>query len=76
MRRSTAVSPCGVTVLLGSETEPSSAPQPACGQIEGPQLRTNAPGGQGQSFQNEGNDPISGYPSSSVIFPWAGEQRS
>lgn len=41
-----------------------------------PRLGTNAPSGQGQSFRNEGNDPISGYPSSSVIFPWAGEQRS
>nr|CAI9706333.1 unnamed protein product [Rangifer tarandus platyrhynchus] len=46
----------GVAVLLGSETEPSSAPQPAWGQIGGPQLGTNAPGGQGQSFQNE--DPL------------------
>ena len=60
------MSPCGVTVLLGSETEPSSAPQPAWGQIEGLQLGTNAPGGQGQSFQNEGNDPISGYPSRDI----------
>ena len=41
------MSPCGVIVLLGSETEPSFAPQPAWGQIEGPQLGTNAPGGQG-----------------------------
>lgn len=71
------MSPCEVTVLLGSvPMEPSSAPQPALGPIGGPRLQTNAPSGSGQSFRNEGNDPISGYPSSSVIFPWAGEQRS
>lgn len=69
--------PFGVTVLLGSELlEPSSAPQTALAGLGGPQFGTNAPGGWGQSFLNEGNDPISGYPSSSVIFPWAGEQRS
>ena len=39
------MSPCGVTVLLGSEMGPSSAPQLAWGRIGGPQLGTNAPGG-------------------------------
>lgn len=68
-RKSTAVSPCGVIVLLGSELVGTYG-------TEGPQHRMNAPSGQGQSFRNEGNGPISGYPSSSVIFPWAGERRS
>lgn len=66
---STAVSPREVTVLLGSELVGT------CGTV-GPQHRMDAPSGRGQSFRNEGNDPISGYPSSSVIFPWAGERRS
>lgn len=68
-RKSTAVSPCGVIVLLGSELRGPVG-------LRGPQSRTNAPSGQGQSFRNEGNDPISGYPSSSVIFPGAGEREA